>query len=377
MKKIIAIIISALIVSGCNNSSKKAETTTTPAEETIVTLSELQIKNAGLELGKAEVRTLSSILKVNGTIDVPPQNLISVSFPLGGFLKSTQLLPGMKVSKGQVVAVMENEAFIQLQQDYLTAVSKSDYLQKEYERQKNLNMTKASSDKVFEQTQAEYQQEKIRVNALREKLQLLGANISDLKDGNISRAINIASPINGYVSAVNVNIGKYVNPTDVLFELVNPTDLHLALTVFEKDLPLIQQGLKVKAYPANNNKKIYNAETILTGKKLDDSRSTIVHCHFIGSTDELLPGMYLNAEIELPVQPAFTVPEGAIVRSGSKEYVMVARGKSNFELTEVTTKISQNGYTQISSERVNLDSETLILKNAYAAFMKLKNKKSE
>jgi cobalt-zinc-cadmium efflux system membrane fusion protein len=377
MKKIIAISIITIALSSCSPKAAKEQTIKSTRTETTVTLTDAQIKNAGIETGKAEIKNLSSILKVNGTIDVPPQNLISVSFPLGGFLKSTDLLPGMKISKGQVIAVMQNEIFIQMQQDYLMAVSKSAYLQKEYDRQKGLNLTKATSDKVFEQTQAEYQQQKITVTALREKLQLLGVNVNDLNDGNISRSVNITSPINGYVSAVNVNVGKYVNATDVLFELVNPTDLHLALTVFEKDLPLIQTGLKVKAFHTNGAGKTYTAETILTGKKLDDNRSTIVHCHFIGSTDDLLPGMYLNAEIELPEQPCYTVPEAAIIRAGAKEYIMIEKGNNTFEMADVDVRITQDGYSQINTNKTDLAKERLITKNAYAAFMKLMNRKEE
>jgi cobalt-zinc-cadmium efflux system membrane fusion protein len=174
-----------------------------------------------------------------------------------------------------------------------------------------------------------------------------------------------------------VNVGKYVNATDVLFELVNPTDLHLALTVFEKDLPLIQTGLKVKAFHTNGAGKAYMAETILTGKKLDDNRSTIVHCHFIGSTDDLLPGMYLNAEIELPAQPCYTVPEAAIVRSGTKEYIMIEKGNNTFEMADVDVRITQDGYSQINTNKTDLAKERLITKNAYAAFMKLMNRKEE
>jgi cobalt-zinc-cadmium efflux system membrane fusion protein len=375
MKNIIAICAMVFTLNGCNETSKDTSNSAASAVENMVSLTDEQLKNAGVELGKAEIKSLSSTIKVSGIVDVPPQNLISISFPLGGFLKGTQLLPGMRVFKGQVIATIENESFIQLQQDYLTSVSKRDYLQKEYERQKSLNAIKATSDKAFEQIQAEFQQEKVKVDALREKLLMLGADINDLKVGNIRRGINITSPITGYVSTVNVNVGKFINPTDVLFELVNPTDLHLALTVFEKDLPLLQPGLRVKAYPSSNSDKVYRAETLLTGKKLDESRSTVVHCHFVGTTEELLPGMYLNAEIELPAQPAYTVPEGAVVRSGAKEYVMLARDRNDFEMIEVSTRVSQYGYVQIITERKNFNMETLVLKNAYTIYMKLKNKK--
>jgi len=54
--------------------------------------------------------------------------------------------------------------------------------------------------------------------------------------------LQLTSTINGYVSKVNVNTGKYVQPTETLFELIDPDDIHVALTIFEKDLNNIHKG---------------------------------------------------------------------------------------------------------------------------------------
>ena len=193
-------------------------------------------KNAGIVTGKTMRKEISSILKLNGIVDVPPQNMVSISVPLGGYLRSTSLLPGMHVRKGDVIAVMEDQQYIQLQQDYLTAKAKIGFLRNEYERQKDLNSSQASSDKVYQQAEADYKTQQVLIAALAEKLKLAGINVEQLNETNISRSVNIYSPINGYVSQVNINVGKYVTPAEVLFELVNPDDIHLALKVFEKDL---------------------------------------------------------------------------------------------------------------------------------------------
>ncbi len=373
MKNSLVILI-ALSLFGCGHETAPKETSSEPVIETTVTLSAAQIKNAGIETGKPEMKTIHGLLKVNGVIDVPPQNLISISFPLGGFLKSTELLPGMKISKGQAIAVMEDESFIQLEQDYLIAKSQLLFLQKEFDRQKLLNETKSTSDKAFEQTQNDFRTQKITVSGLREKLLLIGVNPDNLNENNISRSVNISSPINGYVSVVNVNVGKYVNPTDVLFELVNPDDLHLALTVFEKDLTSVQPGQNVKASLSNNPSEIFDAKIILVGKKLDESRSALVHCHFVNKEHHLLPGMFLNAAIEVTNQPTIAVPEEAVVQMGDKQFVFLDRGQNRFEMSEVKTGIAGEGFVQISSDKTDLLNQPVIIKNAYAALMKLSNK---
>lgn len=369
------IVIVLVLLAGCSN--KKTATTENKADtetEKTVTLTEAQIKNAGIQLGKPELGNMSSLIQVNGVVDVPPQNMVSVSFPLGGYLKSTQLLPGMKVSRGQSIAIMQDQALVQLQQDYLVAKSKVFFLQKEYDRQKALNETKTSSDKVFEQVASEYQMEKVMLSGLKEKLLMVGVNPATLTENNISNAISIHSPIDGYVAAVNVNIGKYVNPADVLFELVNPSDLHLALTIFEKDLPNIQIGQKIKAHLVNNPEKIYEAEVILVSKNLDNNRSALVHCHFEKANHELLPGMFLNAAVEVTNAAAILVPEEAIVRFADQQYIFIQKTTAQFEMTAVKTGNTNEGKTAISADNSNLTGTTIVTKNAYALLMKLKNK---
>lgn len=376
-KYIITLFLLATLVSCSNKENTSTEKKIVTQEENVVVLTEAQIKNAGIQTGKAVAGKMSSILKASGVVDVPPQNMVSISFPLGGYLKSTNLLEGMRVRKGESIAVMQDQSFIQLQQDFLISKSKTYFLQREYERQKLLNVNKSSSDKVFEQTESEYRMQQIVVNSLKEKLRLIGLNPDKISENNISRSINIYSPISGFVSAVNVNIGKFVNPSDILFELVNPNDLHLALTVFEKDIHRIQIGQKIHAYMANNPEKIFEAEVILVSKNLDANRSAIVHCHFEKPEHELLPGMFLNAEIEMISNHAILVPEGAVVRLGDKEFIFVDKGNLHFEMIPIQTGNSSNGKIEIHHNKINLLELNIITSNAYAALMKLQNKGEE
>ena len=130
------------------------------------------------------------------------------------------------VRYGQSIATIEDQSFVDLQQNYLVSKSKLEFLKKDFERQKELNNTKSSSDKTYQMALSEYESQRVAVKALSEKLALIGINGDQLTAENLSRTANIFSPVNGYVSEVLVNIGKYVNPTDVLFQIVNPDDVH-------------------------------------------------------------------------------------------------------------------------------------------------------
>jgi cobalt-zinc-cadmium efflux system membrane fusion protein len=339
----------------------------------MVSLTNAQLKNAGIDTGHVQIRKILSTLKVNGIIDVPPQNRVSISFPMGGYLKSSQLLPGMHVRKGEPIALMEDQQFIQLQQDYLLSKAKLTYTEKEFLRQRDLNQSKASSDKVFQQAQADYESQKITVKSLSEKLRLIGMNPAKLDDGNISRDVAVYSPINGYVTKVNVNIGKYVNPTDVLFEIVDPSDIHLALDVFEKDINLLYPGQKVLAYTNSDPDKKYNCKVILIGKDLSDQRKIEVHCHFLQNDPALIPGTFMNAEIEVKSTNALTLPDEAIVQYENKNYAFRVKSKGSFEMLEVKTGSSKDGFTELVSSNKDLQNQIFVTKGAYSLLMKMKN----
>lgn len=371
-------ICSLFFLSACNAKTEQPETAeTTEAATNIVTLSPEQIKAAGIRTSKPTQQLMEAAIRVNGVVEAPPENKVTVSFPFGGYIAQTNLLPGMQVRKGQVLAVLQDPQFVQLQQDYLLSRSKLQFLEKEYERQQALNATKTTSDKLFEQTASEFRAERIMVQALQEKLLLLGINPNTLAKGKISRTVNLYSPINGYVSVVNVNRGKYVSPTDVLYELVDPADLHLSLTVFEKDLAAIRPGQQVKAWLTADSSRCYYGSVHYVGKTLDDSRSAMVHCDFTGAVPQLVPGMYLNAEISMAGQMATVVPEAAVVRFGAEEYIFVQKSKGRFAMTPVQTGVRKNGMVALQSQHPALLQEELIVHNAYAALMQLHNRSEE
>lgn len=343
-----------------------------PAGVRFVSFDPQQIRNVGIEVGKPVLKDISGMLTLQGKIDLPPQSTISLSFPLGGYLKSTKMLPGMRVRKGQVLAELEDMQFIQLQQDYLTAHAKFELAEHEYARQKDLNQGKAASDKVFQQAKAEMETQRILMNALARKLEVIGIAPGKLTPDNISKTVPVLSPINGFVSKVNVNVGKYTAPTDMLFELVDPKDIHLALHVFEKDLSALSVGLRVTAYANADLSKKFTAKIILIGKSLNDDRMAEVHCHFDQYSAVLVPGMFMNGEVSIRGKKGLAVPEEAVVRWENKSFVFVERESGNFEMVEIEPGMIRDGFQLIGGPGIGAGSK-VVIRNAYALLMKMKN----
>lgn len=366
------ILIIGMLAISCSNQKTSSEETNETTPENIIQLTAVEMKTANIQLGQPEKGATASFLKASGLVEAPPQNVVSISFPNGGYLVSTRLIPGMRIRKGQALAEMQDGSLIQMQQDYLVAKTKVTFLQKEFDRQKLLNSTKTASDKVLEQTESEYQTQKILMNSLREKLRLVHIDPASLNENTIRRSTMIYSPIDGYVSDVYANIGKYVNPSDVLFELVNPSQLHLTLKVFEKDVAFIEAGQKVKVNLVNVPGKTFDAQVSLISKNLDNDRSATVHCHFIRTGNDMLPGTFANATIEVRNHDGILVPEEAVVRWGDQDYVFAQKGSNQFEMVAITKGTTANGKTEIRNGL--LENQTIIIKNAYTALMKMENK---
>ena len=371
MKNIFIILIILGLVSACKKQEIVAEKEVA-LKENEVSLTNAQMKNADIETISMSEKSISSVLKINGKIDVPPQNLVSVSAPLGGYLKSTKLLPGMHVNKGEVIAVMEDQQYIQLQQDYLVSRAKLAYAEKESARQNDLNQSQASSDKVTQMAQAEVSSLRAMTNGLAEKLRLININPNTISATKISQKINILATINGYVSKVNVNIGKYISPSEVLFELINPTDIHLNIKVYEKDVAKLKMGQNIIAYTNAEPNIKHECEIILISKDVSIDGTSEVHCHFEDYDKTLLPGMYMNAEVEIKSTNSNTLPEESIVSFEGKEYIYIEIAKQKYKMQEVQIGEKENNFVQVLNVEY-LKNKKIVSKGAYTLLMKMKN----
>ncbi len=377
MNKIIYLLFVTLLLS-CSSKKMEEKSDATIKESTVAVLTDAQLKQAELEISSASIKTLHETILVNGLVDVPPQNMVSISFPLGGYLKKTHLLPGMSVKKDEVIAQLEDQSYVQLQQDYLIDKVKLEFLTTDLQRQKELSDADATSKKNYQQVLSDFKTSQVMIKGVEEKLRIIGIDPAQLTVANISRSVSLRSPINGFVTKINVNIGKYVNPSDVLFELVNPDDIHAALTVFEKDMPFIKKGMKGRVSLTNNPNKKYEVEVLLSTKNINESRTGLVHCHFENASHDLLPGMFLNGSFELPASPTNILPEESVVRFEGKNFLFIAKDAHHFEMVEVQTGTKQAEMITIKeSANINLIKDKFVTKNAYRLLGMLKNKAEE
>ncbi len=376
--KTITFLFLAIIAISCG--TKKEETKEETRHEEVantVEFTDEQYKVANVALGKIEMKALSGAIKVNGMLDVPPQNLVSVSAPMGGFLKSTELLQGLKVKKGEVIATIQNADYIQIQQDYVDSKSQLEYLDAEYKRQQELSKENVNSQKILLQAKTQYQSVMAKVSGLRSKLSLLSINTAQIESGNFQNSITLYAPISGYVTQVNVNIGMFVNPTDVMFKIVDTEHLHAELTVFEKDVPKLNIGQKVRFTLANETTERI-ATVYLIGREIGPDRTVRIHCHLDKEDDQLLPGMYLKAYVEAGTQSVTALPDKAIVNFEGNDYIFInipsaEKGMYQFKMVQVVKGISELNYTEVQLPKDVSQESSIVINGAYDMLSKMKN----
>ncbi len=391
IKSILGIIAMVALLSACSNTSPKEKDEHgeeeghgghEEREEGIVSLTELQMDAIGLKIVQIEKKTLNIAVSASGSLEMAPQDKADVSHVIGGIVKSVNVFEGDKVRKGQVLATLENPDFIQIQQDYINTVNSLEYLEKEYERQKKLYEEKVGSGKDFQKTSADYLNSKSNAEALKAKLNMIGINSAEVAKGRIFPLVNLTAPINGIVSLVETNIGSYIEPLTKVFEIVDSDKTHADLMVFEKDIDKIKIGQKIYFTTTGVSGKELEAKVFAISPAFEENPKAIhVHADIITKDSKLLPGMYIQGKIIANDVEADVLPEHAIVTEEGKTYIFVKKegkehdhghekeeqssdehahdsdkdehhegheeGKWGFEMVEVITGATSNGYTEV------------------------------
>jgi cobalt-zinc-cadmium efflux system membrane fusion protein len=353
-KQTVMFMMLATALCACTNKPAEADQPETPPKDLIV-LNTTQINNLGIATGSIESTELSAEVLASGKVEVPPQQTVSVSMPIVGTIKTMALIEGMAVQKGQTLAQIQSMEYVQMQQEYLQALSQIAVLERELEREKDLAKNNAVTLQKLQQTEGELRNSTTIKKALEAKFELLGTNTNHLLKGDIESTLAIRSPISGVVKHINTNPGKYLLPSDILFELINLEHLHFTLSVFEQDAPKLKIGQKVILLSPVLGKTQATAKVFMISKAIDqDTKTLMIHAHPDNEAIEhqLIPGQFLSCKILVNNYLAETLPEAAVIMQGGASYVFVQEGlskdgKTNFKKIAIKTGQRQNDKIEV------------------------------
>lgn len=350
-------VASIISLASCTSETDQSSIDTSPAElveENVYNLTKSQFTSSDMKLGTLEIKAFHEIVKANGMFDVPPENRATVSTYFGGTVKNLRLLPGEQVKRGQVLFTLENPDYVQMQQDYLEAKGQLTFLKSDFERQKNLAQDNVTSQKNYLKAESDYTVTRVKLESLSKKLVLMGIDADALSVENIRTIITVHSPINGFITEVNIARGAFLNPSQTAVTIVDTDHLHLELNIFEKDLTKVSIGQPIQFRIQEDSSKEYKAVVYLVNKTVDTEKRTIgIHGHLLDEkTIQMFnPGMYVEASILTTSESRTSLPQNAVVEADGKYYVLVLSNSTNedysFVKKEVRTGASNNDYVEI------------------------------
>lgn len=394
MKRFVSILTMLILLASC--SSKKAEPEkeeehTEEATTNEVTITTLQIKTAGIELGMIELKNLKTSIKANGMLSVPNQNKAFITSVNSGVIRTLLIQPGSFVRKGQAVATIVNPDIARLQQELQTVNAQISLSDLEYKRQKELVEGNAAPLKNVQRVQTELATLRVTRNSLQKQLSAMGISTASVSRGNIITTITITAPISGTVSNVSAQIGSNVDPSTPIAEIVNNSQLHLDLFVFEKDLPKLHANQTIHFTLTNSPGKEYDAQVYSIGTAfVNESKTIPIHAVVKGDKTGLIEGMNITAVISIGETVLPAVPTEAIVSFQGQDYIFVSKNDTStiqkeadssktkdaelkFERVQVIKGTSDVGFTEVTLMKELPPKTRIVTKGAFFVLAKMTN----
>jgi cobalt-zinc-cadmium efflux system membrane fusion protein len=387
MKFIFKSLLYLLIISVINTASSckqaapknEAEEEETAAPSTNeVSLTASQITTAGIEFGKIEMKNLATAIKANGLLSVPNQNKALVTSVSSGTIRTLAVQPGNYVQKGQVIATILNPQLAQLQQELQTTQAQLNLARLEYQRQKELVAGNAAPLKNLQKAESELASLSASHKSQQIQLTAMGISLSSASRGQIVTSIPVLAPISGTISEVSAQIGSNVDASTPIAQIVNNSQLHLDLFVFEKDLPKVKAGQLIHFTLTNNAGKEYDAKIYSIGTAFANQSKTIpVHAVVMGNKAGLIEGMNITAIISIGNAVLPAVPDEAIVSNGGQDYIFRIKKQDAketvFERIAVAKGVSDVGFTEITPVHDLKPGSAIVTRKTFFVLAKMVN----
>lgn len=359
-------------------SQSKAETPESENQEEEIDfqnipLSEKQLKAVDLKMGEAQEREMDAMLHVNGSLVLRAQDMGNVSSLMGGIVKNVYVKEGQMVSRGQVVATIENTDVVTLQREYYTAYKESEMARLELDRQKTLASAGAGIKKTLQMSEKNYKVAQANLLGTGRQLQQMGISTKEVAKGKFTTVFPLRAPISGTVSDMQASLGSYADMQTPLMKIRNNHAVECDLNVFEKDIAKVKVGDQVLVSLTNQpgvnvSGRVYGMNQYLN----KGTKSVAVHVKLDAKRGaKLFEGMYVSGQIATGRQLCMTLPDKAIVSADGKQYVFALNqqhskgGTYSFSRHEVTTGVSNNGYTEVALCKHLKKGQKIVTDNAF------------
>jgi RND family efflux transporter MFP subunit len=282
----------------------------TPDEERTISLKAVEAKHQELQ---------NEIVTV-GKVDEAETRLAAISARVGGRIEKLHVaFTGQPVARGQAVADIYSPDLLNAAQEYRLALDN------------RKRLANAQPDVLSQADEL--------VAASRKRLELWGITQAQMEklavDPASAARVTLYANASGIVMERKVSEGQYVNAGDTLFTVADLSTVWVKLDVYEPDLRLVRTGNAVEmtsdAAPGKLRGRIDFIDTTVN----HDTRTASLRVQVANPAMRLRPGMYVRGTIFAAPEMALVVPRSAIIDTGTRTLVYVARGNGIYEAREV------------------------------------------
>jgi membrane fusion protein, heavy metal efflux system len=365
-RSVFCIITAGILLAMCNHEQDKEQKSGIPDE--FITITRMQFETGKMVIGEPCKIPFDEKVRCNGNILVEPSGAAIISTSVPGLVKKINCTTGQKVNAGQILFELSGNEFIELQKDFAEMSSQLTRIKSEYERVKSLYGEKIGTEKEMILAESDFKTANAKYSALKMKLKIIGLNDTKIEDGNFYEYFSLKSPLDGYISRINVSIGQYTDQQTVIAEIFDITKLQLRIAVFEKDLGKLEENQQITFNLLGSTQKSYSSRLKTIGKNVDDESKTIICYADIDDPKSAIfvNNAYVEAAITTRIDTVTAVPEESVVKSGGNNYLLafVKNENDNYFLKRVKVDIGRlnNGFVEILNQP---DITRIITKGAY------------
>jgi cobalt-zinc-cadmium efflux system membrane fusion protein len=341
------------------------------AAENGVQITQQNIENLGVELGKLEAVTQFPLLTAPAKVVIPPTQEYIVSAAENGLIDKLNVAIGDKVVKGQILAEINSPALLTLQRDFLKAGSMLRVLLINYNRDKKLLEEGVIPDRRWKESSSEYFSAVSEADEQRQLLELAGMTTAEIdrlsKTHRLTRQLNVRAPITGIVLERLAVAGTRIDMLAPLYRIANLDELWLEIAIPQERISNIKIGDRVMIENATGAPgRSPTAKITLLGQNVNPENQTILARATVEpeNSKSLRPGQRLNIRItQTSTQTAFKIPNTAIAQNEGKAFIFI-RTQQGFSVAPITVVGKQGDESIISGQLTG--EEKIAVKGAVA-----------
>ncbi len=288
----------------------------------------------GVQLGKAEIRELTKTIRTIGRVTFDETLHAQIHAKFEGYVERLFVdYTGKPVRKGQPLLSIYSPELLATQQEYLIAVRARD----QFRASENADISRGGLD-LYE--------------SARQRLLLWDISPGQLRELEKSRkpqkALTLYSPVDGYVLTKNAVLGARVMPADTLFEVAGFRRVWVFADVYESEAGSVAVGQTARMTLSYLPGRTWTGKVSFIAPVLDEKTRTVkVRIEFENPDSTLKPEMFADVSLDRPVGRVVTVPDGAVLSTGTRTLVFVAKGDGFFEPRAVETGAKVDGFFEI------------------------------